>query len=200
MKQQYFLKARHLFFLFITLLSACDRSDSRLMSADTAIAGAPPLPAAPPSSKAVSGVLDTLWIESASFLSAGRQLAFRFYIGNGDTLTLHGWSLNGNVFTDAPNIQLKKGRASAIAFGPGNYFGNLLIRINEMVEIKRLIKSSATKYVLFAPQEPKENNGQITYAIFFSNDDPAADARVLVPTKSIASGVKTNPSPPRNTN
>lgn len=145
----------------------------------------------------LAGNLDTLWIDAPTFVPLNPKLTFRFY----DTLnafTLHGWLGNNTSFNNKPpDARLQIGKPSSIKFGTGCYFGNLLMNSKSLNVILGLIKNNNSKYVLFAPEDPAKNGGQVTYAIFLTNDDPhplaSGGAANLIPTNEF-----TNPSPPKN--
>lgn len=157
----------------------------------------------------LSGTLDTLFIDSAHFEQLGRPPGnndwtfFRFYIDSSNYLTLAGWSANngrGNFHGNnptipaTPNIILLKSTQSTIKFGPGNFFGNLVLRAGQLRAIQLLLRSTHSKSVLFAPLSPADNNNQITYSIILS-DKTSADR---YSKNVVATGVSLNPSPPRN--
>lgn len=151
----------------------------------------------------LNGYLDTLWIDAATFNSLQKKkLTFRFYFQSLTSITMHGWYGKRTKFvhpTPDPDVKLLIGRPSDKAqYGPGNYLGNLVIYKNEINEIKKIIKASSSSYVLFAPVDPSISNGQITYNILLTKDDPnkgKAVSLAIVPT-----GITANPSPPRNSN
>jgi hypothetical protein len=154
----------------------------------------------------LTGSLDTLWIDATTFLSlgspGGNWTIFRYYLDNSNSITLAGWSANNgngqfhgnNAPPPSPNIILLKGNPSSIKYGPGDYFGNLILRPAQLAHIKSLINSTNSSSVLFAPANPALNNHQITYTVFLSGSKSKEDISVnLVPTNE---GL--NPSPPRN--
>ena len=153
------------------------------------------------------GILDTLWIDSLSFakLPAGK-IAFQYYIGGIDTLTLHGWEakgITGSNFVDTPVIKLLKGRSSGtMKYGPSIYLGDLILKNGEINEITKALKKNKAQYVLFAPNVLGKH---IYYNILVAFDDPNAlfsDSSVhkflIAPVPVI--GVSANPSPPKNFN
>lgn len=156
----------------------------------------------------LTGSLDTLWIDATTFLALGNGnqrrdwTIFRYYIDSSNSITLAGWSANNgngqfhgnNAPPPSPNIILLKGNPSSIKYGPGDYFGNLILRPAQINNIKSLINSTKSNSVLFAPSNPALNNHQITYTIFLSGSKNKNDVSFnLVPTNE---GL--NPSPPRN--
>lgn len=148
----------------------------------------------------LTGYLDTLWIDSASFRQLNKRVTFRFYIDSINHLTLHGWSSDTVVYDPSPDVILLNGRASStVQYGKGNYFGNLVLKNKDVDSIRRAIKKTKSPYVLFAPQDPATTNGQINYSIFLTNDDPHPLVKIPKP-QVVSTGLFTNPSPPRNSN
>lgn len=141
-----------------------------------------------------SGLLDTLYISSDTFekkIDKG-AVVLVFTIQNNDVITMHGWSrkdiLQGKFPTD-PDIKLLNGTPSGLSYGPGTYFGNLVL--DDIKKIKKLIKKNSANYVLFAP---KKIDDHISYEIFLSKEDPKNLAPLFgrIPTNMDA-----NPSPPK---
>ena len=153
------------------------------------------------------GILDTLWIDSLSFakLPAGK-IAFQYYIGGIDTLTLHGWKAKGFIgtdFDDDPIIKLLKGRSTgSVKYGPSTYFGDLILTNGDINTIAKALKNNKAQYVLFAPNVLRKH---IYYNIFVGFDDPHAlfsdssEHRFLIAPVPVV-GVSANPSPPKNFN
>lgn len=151
----------------------------------------------------LTGYLDTLWIDAATFNSLQKKkLTFRFYIYSLTSITMHGWYGKKTKFvhpTPDPDVKLLIGRTSdKVQYVPGNYFGNLVLYKNEIIKIKKIIKDSSSLYVLFAPANPADHDGQITYNILHTKDDPGKEK--LVSSITSSTGITTNPSPPRNSN
>lgn len=148
----------------------------------------------PPAVMALSGKLDTLWVDSLSFTKLDKNKAvFVFYAGNDDTLTLHGWKDKGgsSQFNTDPDVRLLKGRPSGLSYGPGTYFGNVNMKdVNKITHWLDTAKQA--KYVVFAPQL---SGGHVSYKIYISNENPMALVKIftVVPT-----GEEANPSPPKN--
>jgi hypothetical protein len=184
------------------LLASCNSTSSSPAQTDTLN---PASNAAVPSVVAprynLSGYLDTLWIPSDSILKLTKKVTFRFYIKDPDTLTLRGWSKDDHIFNNAPpDVILLNGRTSTAAkFGAGDYFGNLQLEKADITIIKNKILQAnpRPKYVLFAPEIPGSNGGQINYQILTTNDDPQPLVKIPSPLTT-PTGVSTNPSPPRN--
>ncbi len=146
----------------------------------------------------IRGRLDTLWTDSTTFRALKNGVVFRFYAFNSDSITLHGWENDTDLFKDEPTIKLNMGGKSGVQFGTGSYFGNLVFRRDEIRRIKRIIKDRF-KYVLFIPHDPNDpmqETGQITYDIAVSNDDPSKSK--LIPLTVTFTKLSLNPSPPRN--
>ncbi len=150
----------------------------------------------------LKGYLDTLWISTDSFMAITKKVTFRFFIKDIDTLTLRGWSGDNHIYGPDPDVILYNGRTSATAqFGPGDYFGNLQLKLPDIKKIQQLIITTkpAQKYVLFAPDLPINTAGQINYNIYLTVDNPHPLV-VLPSSQTTVTGVTTNPSPPRNGN
>ena len=151
-----------------------------------------------------TGSLDILKIDSASFAKLGTEkprknwTIFRYYIDNSNAITLAGWSATngGGQFHGsgapfpAPNIVLTKGDPSPVKYGPGDYFGNLVLRPKQLDSIQLKLKLIGSKSVLFVPVI---NDHQITYKIFLSGPGKSDISINVIPTDE-----ELNPSPPRN--
>ena len=181
-------------FLLMLMAASCKNDSTTATATDTNAAAIPNKTLSSDDVKQISGVLDTLWVDSSAFANlSGNKLVLQYYIGNDDTLTLHGWSskLTGG-FNTPPSIKLSKGRKSDLKYGPGSYFGDLVLK--DINKIQKALKDNKSKYVLFAP---KMDGLHIKYDIFVSTDNPAVSFKDFLfaptPTDAIA-----NPSPPRN--
>jgi hypothetical protein len=146
------------------------------------------------------GKLDTLYISASTFSSIQKRIAFRFYIKSLDSLTMHGWPGKDGSYGTTAAVILQNGRASDSLFEPGDYLGNLILRDTPIDIIDSLIALNHSKYVLFAPLDPKTHGGQICYEIFLTSDNPSPSAITLTATGTVQTGVTANPSPPRNGN
>ena len=150
----------------------------------------------------IEGKLNTLWIDSATFKIAENRIIFRFYAESPDSLTLRGWTNDGDTNPDQPDIKLKiSPQVSSIPFGNKTYFGNLVLRKPHRKQIITQIVAGGFDYVLFVPHDPTDGDfpsvppGQITYDIYLTNDDPSAQVAQLTLAKTF---LGLNPSPPRN--
>lgn len=146
----------------------------------------------------IDGYLSNLYIDSLTFVGIKKRIVFRFYSINPESLTLHGWENDNDLFEDTVDIKLSIGTKSTVPFGTGTYFGNLVLRRDDVKSIKRKLKKTNSRYVVFVPHDPKDPDqeiGQITYDIVVSKEDPSKQAFVPIPT-----GLSLNPSPPRNSN
>jgi hypothetical protein len=197
------------FFLFIVMLlftASCNNNDSATAKTDAeSTTDKSTTPDVVMSANDLSGNLDTLWIDSASFVKqgVGPRLTFRFF----DTLnkfTIHGWSGNpGSYNNKPPDVRLLIGRQSTVKFGSGSYFGNLQLAPNDYNAICSKLNTTHTKYVVFGPVNPNTGvlAGQIYYDIFVTNDNPADPSPTFVHMFVLdPTGTSTNPSPPRNSN
>jgi hypothetical protein len=211
MRRLSFLTTPHSYLIvLIFFIASCKENKSSEAKTDTV--DTTTKTAVPGDNKAgiLTGSLDTLWIDATTFLALGNGnqrrdwTIFRYYLDNSNSITLAGWSANNgngqfhgnNAPPPSPSIVLLKGNPSSIKYGPGDYFGNLILRPVQIARIKTLINSTNSNSVLFAPADPALNNHQITYTIFLSGSKNKEDISAnLVPTYE---GL--NPSPPRNSN
>jgi hypothetical protein len=94
-------------------------------------------------------------------------------------------------------LTLSIGSPSASSYGPGDYFGDLILHDSTLAGIDTLIKHNGTKNVVFVPIDPAKASfpGQITYDIFLTKDDLSPMMNISSLTL-IKTGVKTNPCPP----
>jgi hypothetical protein len=185
------------FIALVLLLNSCNRNDAAPVKADEQnTTKKTAMKDAGKDAKLLSGNLDTLWINAPTFVALNPKLTFRFY----DTInvfTLHGWLGNSNSYNNRPpDVRLSIGRKSDVQFGSGSYFGNLVLNAQSLNKIQKLVAANHSAYILFAPQDPATNNGQVIYKIFLTNDDPGIST--LVTINMIPTDEFTNPSPPRN--
>ncbi len=186
------------FFTLLFLLASCKRNDPPLVDSIDGMGTAKKMAMKVDDNdaKTLSGNLDTLWINASTFAALNPKITFRFY----DTLnsfTLHGWLGNSNSNKNKyPDVRLSIGRKSIIQFGSGCYFGNLVMDAQNLKKVQKLVKANSALYVLFAPQDPAANGGQVVYNIFLTNDDPKSPTFFSI--SLISTGEFTNPSPPRN--
>ena len=179
----------YLVYAFVLLfITSCNGNE------DTKKNTAPPMATTPGQTASLSpGKLDTLYVERQAFdtLGNGAKLVFSFTFKAADTLTLHGWLVKGPNFDSLPNLKLKNWHASTYSYGTGTYFGNVVLRNQEIVKIKSSLNSNSN-YVLFAPFLLGNN---IMYKIFVSDKlyGPKDQILVISPT-----GADANPSPPKS--
>lgn len=161
--------------------------------------------------KSLKGPLHILWMDSASFMQLDTQrIVFKFFVESANTWSLRGWSNNDNNFGNQdddptylpPNVILKPFKKSEFKFKKGDYFGNLLLRKGRrgVKKIRELIVAQSAKYVIFYPRDPDLTARHITYDIILTRDNIESlmkDADGNLADK-ILTGLKMNPSPPRN--
>lgn len=162
-------------------------------------------PADPSQANLFTGRLDTLWIDSLTFvdLGPGTRLTFRFYIDTPNNISLRGWTGNSNSWDSPPDVYLKTGRQSTVKFGAGSYFGNLQLSPNNYNAIKQKLQDTKSKYVVFGPVNPTTGvtAGQILYKIYVTSDTPHILSPSIVYKFMLEeTGIETNPSPPKNSN
>lgn len=197
MTTHYFLKnISTLFFIIIFLLAGCNsgvekNTSTSTTNTDTIIT--PAAAATPPAAALLSGKLDTLWTTATEFKNLNKSKAFFiFNFGNDDTITLDGWKDKGgaNPFNTAPDVRFLKGKPDGLlTYGPGTYFGNLVIK--DVGKIQKIIRDSLATHVLFAPYK---SGNHVYYKIFVSKDPHMMVPKTyaLIPANNDA-----NPSPPK---
>lgn len=188
------------FIVLVLLLPSCNNNDTAAPKTETTITTPVTMQA-----NLLSGHLDTLWMTAANFnaLGQGSRITFRFY-DSLDAFTLRGWTGNSNGWNDRlPDVRPVKGRQSPVMYGSGSYFGNLQISPAQYNTIRQKLSTTGATYVLFGPVNPATapNDGQISYSVYVTSDDPA-DVSPSFKYKFVvdATGVTTNPSPPKNSN
>jgi hypothetical protein len=181
----------------LLLISSCNngnddgKTDTPSSSNTTTEVAKPPAPAL------VGGTLDTLWMPVGSFPANGARVVFSIIIDANDKLTLNGWRDNGgpNQFNTPPDyILTNTGQHNGSMYGPNMYFGNVVLRQQDVAAINQLINAAPpgtyTK-VLFVPK--MVNTNHIGYDIFLGNNNDEVSIMTVVPT-----GEEANPSPPRD--
>jgi hypothetical protein len=135
---------------------------------------------------------------ASEFIHLDEKLTFRFYIKAADKLTLHAWCTDNDNYKAKPHFKLKNSKPGKFHFGPGSYFGNLQLKGAHLRKIISQIKSTNPPwaYVLFVPQDPGINAGQINYTLKLTNVNPSTP--LFDPAKKTTTTTfSTNPSPPR---
>lgn len=147
----------------------------------------------------IGGKLDTLFVERKTFENVPNgKLVFSFTFTASGQLTLHGWhaiNSGGTRFNPKPSLELENGSTSSLSYGPGTYFGNVVLQQNQRVAIEKKLAGLNANYVVFVPQQIESNN--IGYKIYVSSTKPlmAMGVMALDPT-----GEDANPSPPKSYN
>ena len=201
MIKQFFFKTNNVLFFAVTILmAACNNGGSDKNNADKIVTDSNNTPS--PTQAVVTqaalippgGKLDTLWVDSLSFTKLpDGKMVFSFTFGQLDTLTLHGWDAKGLLqhnYDSIPDIRLKKGKPSELTYGPGTYFGNIILD-GAIASIKKSLKKNHSQYVLFAPKKIGEH---ISYEILISKEDPNAFVKIFA---AMPTGITANPSPPK---
>ena len=187
--------------IFLIFLAACNSQNSSPSEKETGNEKSASEPkSGQPISPLSSVYLDTLFIESYKLINEidvkkKNKITFRFYITNQDSLTMHGWTndKDSTRFSTIPNLKLFNGGKTSIKIGDYTYLGNSVLYNKFIDEIIGKLTSNKHKYVVFIPQDPASNNGQIIYDIHTTDNlNKIAD---FAPTNTY-----TNPSPPRNSN
>ena len=136
-----------------------------------------------------SGVLDTLVISATEFLKLDRNKAlFIFYFGTLDTISLSGWKDKSGTFNTPPDVRFIKGNPTAIPYGPGTYFGNLVLK--NVNQLRTRINTNGATEVIFVPYKSGDH---VSYRIFLREPDSLKVGILSInPT-----GDEANPSPPK---
>lgn len=187
--------------IFLLFLVACSSQNSSPSEKETGNeTSATEEKSGQPVSPLSSVYLDTLYIESYKLINQidvkkKNKITFRFYITNQDSLTMHGWTndKDSTRFNTIPNLKLFNGGKSSIKIGNDTYLGNSVLYNRFIDAIIGKLTSNKHKYVVFTPQDPATNNGQIIYDIHTT--DIINKIAEFAPTNTY-----TNPSPPRNAN
>ena len=205
MKKHSFLNpANAIFVTLLIFVFGCSQSSSTPEA--TAKTDSPaPVAAAPTPAPALgpleSDYLDTLFVDATPFKNLGasntKKITFRFFITDKDSLTLHGWfnQSSSSTYGTPPDLKLMNRKKSAIQFGAGSYFGNLVLYKDDLKTIRKKARDNESMFVVFVPAAPSVNGGQINYDIHVSDKTGTFTKNALIPT-----GTQTNPSPPRNAN
>ena len=202
MSKYFNFKSIPLFLPVIFFLSSCQdekkTDDNSNSAASTSTATSTNTATVPePKKAALTGTLDNLWIEAATFraLRDNKKIVFSFTFRDPDILTLWGWQCkNDNCtdnFPDPPALELKKWNPSTISYGPNVIFGNVVIFRKDVKTIMDWI-DKGYNYVVFVPNNAGD---YIRYDIKVTNDDPKAVTTTLTLEDT---GIDTNPSPPKN--
>jgi len=206
MRKKFLIRQVSFVVLLLLLFASCNNPETDAAKTDTPDSSVVVAPAAaPPQGSLIAGNLDTVWMDSATFvnLGAGTRLTFRFYIDNPNNISLRGWTGNSNSWDSPPDVYLKTGRQSKVTFGSGSYFGNLQLSPSNYNAIKQKLQDTKTKYVVFGPVNPTTgvNAGQILYKIYVTNDYPGNSTPSIIYKFLVEdTGIETNPSPPKNSN
>ena len=206
MSKKFLIRQRSFVILFLLIFASCNNPETDAAKTDTPDTSGVVAPtAAPPQASPIAGNLDTLWIDSATFvnLGAGTRLTFRFYIDTPNNISLHGWTGNSNSWNKPPDVKLSTGRQSSVKFGTGSYFGNLQLSPSNYNAIKQKLLDTKSKYVVFGPVNPTTgaDAGEIYYKIYVTSDYPGtASPSIIYKFLVEDTGIETNPSPPKNSN
>jgi hypothetical protein len=198
MTKHFFFKKYYVIFLLpLFILGGCnnDKETDKTNTAEpvTSETTSTETAAAPIAAGLTGGKLDTLWITAPEFklLNTNKAL-FIFYFGTMDTVSIHGWKDKGGAdpFNTDPDIKLLKGHPDAVlTYGPGTYFGNLVLKnVNQLIN---KINNNQATHVIFAP---KKLGDHVYYDIFLSKEPHLLSPKpfALIPTGDVA-----NPSPPK---
>ena len=179
-----------LVFLFTACDSAKDEKDTTAPATDVSREATEPSVSP---MRLTPGKLDTLWIAAADFKKLDKNKAnFIFYFGTNDTITVHGWKDKGGAdpYNTPPDVQFIKGNAdTALTYGPGTYFGNLVLdRVNI---IRNKLISGNYSHIIFAP---KKIGNHVYYKIYFSDEPHVNPIGIMALYPALEDA---NPSPPK---
>lgn len=182
-------------------MSSCNNDDTTTTSTNTpsttntpASTDVSPATAVAEKPAALTGTLDVLYIERKAFddLDRGSKIVYCHTFATDEKVHLDGWLLDGNRFPNtSPTMKLKNGSSSGINYGPGFYFGNVVLHASGFIKIKNALDANAKlKFVIFSPKIV--NSYHIGYDIYVQETNAFTNASGLVAVTDV------NPSPPRN--
>jgi hypothetical protein len=137
----------------------------------------------------------------------GKKITFQFYFLNTSDMTLYGWVNNkgshkykGGEQRKDPDIKLDLvDNNPVLSASQGTYLGNQVLSKTAINEIRRAIKDSGARSILFTPKPLDGYPGRFFYEISFSkkeNKDQGFNDEFIFTTPPPV----TNPSPPKNSN
>ena len=203
MRKYFNFKNIALFFSIIFLISSCNSDDKKNeettnSAASTTTATSTNTADAPePKKAALTGTLDYLWAVATEFkdLQQKKKVVFSFTFRDAGVLTLWGWQCKNEQCTDefsnTPDIEMNRWKASNAQYGPNVIFGNVVIPKDGIKPIQDWI-DKGYGFVVF---EPYNSGEYIKYKIKVTKDQPNATLTDLTLEDT---GIETNPSPPKN--
>jgi hypothetical protein len=158
-----------------------------------------------PDNVTFNGTLDLLYVDADSIITLEKEKRVMFchsYRPAENLLTLDGWITKGNPSAPInlpPDVKLLKWKTGTLSIEQNLYIGNVFINKDDITTIIKAINKAPTyKYVVF---EPYLESKHIVYKIHVANDPPSPavpSPAVPPPTSLVDTGVKANPSPPRD--
>ena len=195
------LKSICFFFPIFLILSSCNSDDTTTTSTNTpsttntpSSTDVSPATAVAEKPAALAGTLDVLYIERKAFddINRGSKLVYCHTFATDEKVHLDGWLLDGNRFPNAsPTMKLKNGSSSGINYGPGFYFGNVVLHANGFNKIKDALNANPKlNFVIFSPKIV--NSYHIGYDIYVQETSGFTNSGGLLAVTDV------NPSPPKN--
>jgi hypothetical protein len=204
MTKQFFLVRLPVFICLTLIISAgCNNADKTVPPESVAPADSlnktteTIVPAGP---AAFGGKLNSLWTEDTLFRKLDKKkVVFAFNFADTNNVLMDGWYLrkgkNSGVedtFDLAPDIQLKKGILTDTLYGPGTYFGNVVLQKKDIKRIIYVLDSTKFTKVIFYPEI---SHLHIGYKVYVGNNQYEKDVSSAVAVKP--TNVVANPSPPK---
>lgn len=197
MIKQFFLNPRYvLFFALIIVMASCNNGNVDKATTGANTTSSPAIDDATVSK--LTGLNDTiyiLWTDTTEFKKLKGKVVFANTISKNSIITLAGWKTKGareDSFDLVPDIILNKDKpSSSLTYGQDSYFGNLVLKGQDVQTIKDIYRTLDAKYVMFVPALV---DGHIKYTLYpsITNSFAYADSAKLV------GGITANPSPPKN--
>lgn len=178
----------------LILVASCNNGDGGKKDKDDSVTET----SEPPKAALFGGFYDTLYVDRVAFttLADSSKIIFKNTFQANDALTLHGWVAKpGNTFDVLPYIKFLNSRKGNITYGPGTYFGNIVLHKRQFQKIKdKLLSNPTAQYVLFAPTV---SGTDFFYKAYITKDNPATLESITI-LALIQTGAEANPSPPKD--
>lgn len=138
-----------------------------------------------------TGTFNVMIAKRESFvdLTPSTKTVYSHTFDEAGTPILKGWMLDENNKFEPTTIDFEKGDPTGENFGPGVYFGNVVLRPSEYNKLRRALRQDKTMlYVIFSPKVV--DNYYIGYDISVSAGKSFAP-------NTFAPVAEANPSPPK---
>ncbi len=139
-----------------------------------------------------TGTFNAMIAKRESFvdLTPSTKTVYSHTFDEAGTPMLKGWMLDENNKFEPTTIDFEKGDPTGANFGPGVYFGNVVLRPAEYNKLRRALRQDKTMlYVIFSPK--LVDNYYIGYDISISATKSFAAGHAFAPVADA------NPSPPK---